>query len=262
MKLYPAPTSVGAAGLALTASLTITVCFALTACHDTTPPLSGALRLANGIADSTDLGMTIGSLDTFTSIAVDTASGITYAPQGTYDAELNSNGVTFDANNISVDHDRVTTVFAYGTSGSGTQAAFSVEESLDSPADGQAKLQPVYAALAASATASSLNFYFVTPGVCATAIVGASANVTSAFGATAATISLAGGTYEICVTDEGGTVVFDSGPTGIALPTSSSVDVYQLAVFDAPSGQGNGSTLILSLLDNYGGTTVLHNLEH
>ena len=57
-------------------------------------------------------------------------------------------------------------------------------------------------------------------------------------------------------------MVFDSGPTGIALPTSSSIDVYQLAVFDAPSGQGNGSTLVLSLLDNNGGTTVLYNLKH
>lgn len=256
MKLNRAPAQVGAASLVLTA------CLALTACHDTTPPLSGALRLANGITDSSDLGMTISSLDTFNSIAVDTASGITYAPQGTYDAELTSNDVTFDANNISVDHDRVTTVFAYGTVGSGTQAAFSVEESLDSPADGQAKLQPVYAALAASATAASLNFYFVKPGVCATATAGASANVTSAFGATAATISLTGGTYEICVTDEGGTLVFDSGPTGLALPTSSSIDVFQLAVFDAPSGKGNGSALVLSLLDNNGGTTVLYNLEH
>ena len=103
MKHYLAPALVGAA------------CFALTACHDTTPPLSGALRLANGITDSSDLGMTISSLDAFSSIALDTASGITYAPQGTYDAELTSNGVTFDENNISVDHDRVTTVFAYGT---------------------------------------------------------------------------------------------------------------------------------------------------
>lgn len=250
MKYYLAPTLVGAAY------------FALAACHDTTPPLSGALRLANGITDSNDLGMTISSLETFNSIAVDTASGITYAPQGSYDAELTSNGVTFDENNISVDHDRVTTVFAHGTIGSGTQAAFSVEESLDSPADGQAKLQPVYAALAASATAPSLEFYFAKPGVCATAVAGASANVTSAFGATAATISLTGGIYEICVTDEGGKLLFDSGPTGIALPTSSSIDVYQLAVFDAPSGQGNGSTLVLSLLDNNGGTTVLYNLEH
>jgi hypothetical protein len=59
-------------------------------------------------------------------------------------------------------------------------------------------------------------------------------------------------TYEICVADDGGQLLFDSGPTGIALPASNSVDVCQLAAFDAPAGKGNGSGLVLSLLDNKG----------
>jgi Domain of unknown function (DUF4397) len=224
--------------------------------------LTGAIRVANGITDSTGLGMTSSDVDSFGNIGVDTASGITYTPTGNHDAQLTSNGVTFAVNGIRVDHNRVATVFAYGTIGTGTQGAFFVQESLDAPADGQSKMQPVHAALQASATALSLDFYFVKPGVCATAIAGATPNVSATFNATAATVALAGGTYEICVTDAGGTVLFDSGPTGITLPASSSVNVFQLAAFDAPSGKGNGSTLVLSLLDNDGGNRILYNLEH
>jgi hypothetical protein len=57
------------------------------------------------------------------------------------------------------------------------------------------------------------------------------------------------------------TKLFDSGPKGITLP-SSSANVFQVAAYDAPSGEGNGSGLILSLLDNNGGSLPLYNLEH
>jgi hypothetical protein len=69
------------------------------------------------------------------------------------------------------------------------------------------------------------------------------------------------GTYEICVADAAGTVLFDSGPTGIALPLANA-DVYQIAAYDAPSGKGNGSTLMLSLLDNAGGNIALYHLKN
>ena len=72
---------------------------------------------------------------------------------------------------------------------------------------------------------------------------------------------MAGGAYEICVTDGAGTVLFDSGPTGIALPTSNA-NVFQIAAYDAPSDKGNGSMLVLALLDNAGGNTVLYNLKN
>jgi hypothetical protein len=55
--------------------------------------------------------------------------------------------------------------------------------------------------------------------------------------------------------------LFGSGPTGIALPVANA-DVYQLAACDAPNGKGNGSALLLSLLDNAGGNTVLYSLKN
>jgi hypothetical protein len=55
--------------------------------------------------------------------------------------------------------------------------------------------------------------------------------------------------------------LFDSGPMGIGLPFSNA-NVFQIAAYDAPSGKGNGSALMLSLLDNNGGNSALYNLKN
>jgi hypothetical protein len=255
VKYHRVPTLVGAALLALTA------------CgggDNNTPPLTGGVRVGNGITDSTGLDMSITNVTTFSGIGVDTASGINYVPISavvSYEATLTSNGATFSVGGIGADQDKVTTVFAYGEMGSGTQGGFPAEESLDAPASGQFVVQPVHAAPLTSSTALSLNFYFVKPSTCSTAIVGATANGSATFRASPASFALTGGTYEICVTDAGGTIVFDSGPTGITLPLSNA-NVFQIAAYDAPSGKGNGSALMLSLLDNNAGNTALYNLKN
>ncbi len=130
--------------------------------------------------------------------------------------------------------------------------------SLHAPANGQAVVQPVHAALLASSTAPSLIFYFVTPSGCSTAIAGATANGTATFRGSPAVFALAGGNYEICVTDATGTLLFDSGPTGISLPFSNA-NVFQVAAYDVPEGKGNGSAIMLSLLDNIGGSLPIYN---
>src|ERR1700753_3792172 len=81
------------------------------ACHDTTPPFTGALRVANGITDSSGIDVTVKQIHSFQNIAVDTASKINFAPEGDYTAELTSNGVTLEVNGINVKHNRVATVF-------------------------------------------------------------------------------------------------------------------------------------------------------
>ena len=56
---------------------------ALTACgggDNNTPPLTGGVRVGNGITDSTGLDMSITNVTTFSGIGVDTASGINYVP--------------------------------------------------------------------------------------------------------------------------------------------------------------------------------------
>ena len=247
MQRYRAPVLVGAALLGLTA------------CgggNNNTPPLTGAVRVANGITDSTGLNMSIGD-SKFTGIALGTASNIAYVPVNavdSYKADLASNGASFTVDGIGIRQDKVTTVFTFGEIAAGTEGGFYVQESLSAPASGQAVVQPLHAALTASTTAATLNFYFVTPGACATALNGAAVNGSAVFKiATASSFTLAGGTYEICVTDTAGTVLFDSGPKGIALPTASA-NVFQIAAYDAPTGEGNGSGLILSILDNNGGS--------
>jgi hypothetical protein len=241
--------------------------FGLTACgggDNNTPPLTGAIRVANGIADSSGLDMSISNATSFTDIGVNSASGIKYLPVSavvSYEATLTTNSTSFTVGGISVDQDKVTTVFAYGEMGSGTQGGFPAEMSLGAPANGQSVVQPVHAALLTSATALSLNFYFVKPSACSSAIAGATANGSATFKASPASFALASGTYEICVTDAAGTVLFDSGPMGFVLPFSNA-NVFQIAAYDAPSGKGNGSALMLSLLDNNGGSTALYNLTN
>lgn len=229
-----------------------------------TPPLTGAIRVANGIVDSTGLDMSITDTTSFSAIAVDSASSIKYVPVSAvvhYEAKLTTNSTSFTVDGISADQDKLTTVFTFGEISGGTQGGFPAEMSVDSPASGQFVMQPVHAALAAASAALSLNFYFVKPSECSTAVTGATANGSATFKASPALFALASGTYEICVTDGAGTVLFDSGPTGIALPTSNG-NVFQIAAYDAPSGKGNGSALVLSLLDNAGGSTVLYNLKN
>lgn len=250
-----------------TVIIVATALIGLSACgggDSNTPPLTGAIRIGNGIADSSGLNMSITDTTSFTAIGVDAASSIGYIPVSavvSYNASLTSNGTSFTVGGISIDQDHVTTIFTYGEMAAGTQGGFPAEIALGTPVGGQAAVQPVHAALLTSTTALSLNFYFVKPGICSTAIAGAAANGAATFKASPGSFVLTTGTYEICVTDAAGTVLFDSGPTGIALPLANA-DVYQLAAYDAPSGKGNGSTLMLSLLDNAGGNTALYNLKN
>ena len=72
--------------------------------------------------------------------------------------------------------------------------------------------------------------------------------------------AIAGGTYEIIVTN-GSTVLFDSGPTGFALPATNGANVFQIGALDATSAQvtQHGSALVMLLLDNQGGNEAIYN---
>jgi hypothetical protein len=251
----------------LTRTLIVTSFVGLTACGggaNDTPPLTGAVRVANGIADSSGLDMTIGDSTKFSGIATTAASDVAYLPINaisSYDAKLSTNGSTFTVTGVPVDQDKVTTIFTYGEIGSGTQGGFFAQMSLDAPNSGQFVVEPVHAALTASFNALSLNFYLVKPGVCSDATTGTTPNGSATFRASPALFALAGGLYEICVTDSTRTVLFDSGPAGITLPKANA-NVFQIAVYDTPGSKGNGSTIMLSLLDNKGGNTELYNLKN
>jgi hypothetical protein len=81
----------------LTRTLIATSFVGLTACGggaNDTPPLTGAVRVANGITDSSGLDMTIGDNTQFSGIATTTASDVAYLPINaisSYAAKLSTN---------------------------------------------------------------------------------------------------------------------------------------------------------------------------
>lgn len=228
---------------------------ALAACNsNTTPPLTGGFRVANGITDSNGLDASINDVATFSGIGTESGSGITDVPLGSYKSQLTSNSKTFTVNNVSIDHNNVTTVYAYGSIGGGSEAGFPAEESLDAPTNGQAVVQAVHAAFAESGTNGTLNFYFVSPG----SGLGGATPFAATFGQSPSSHALTGAKYEIIVA-AGTTPVFDSGPTGISLPYSDGSNVFQVAALDATGGNQSGSPIVVLILDNNGHQKLLLN---
>jgi hypothetical protein len=290
MKSYILPGLAGAALLAVSACSNN---------NNSTPPLTGAFRAVNGMPNSSGLDASIAGVSIPTqaqNISFGTGSSISDVPNGSYNVTLSDSAagstssssssgsssgsssssssssgsgsssssggggtVSFDVDNLNISSGNLETVFTYGDLSTGTQNGFIAEESLQAPTNGQVVMQVVHDALTESSTASTLSFYFVKPG---SGLTGASPT-TAPFAQqpNPESIPLAGGTYEIIVTN-GTTTVFDSGPKGVALPASgSSANVFQLAALDATSAQSTqyGSTVTLLLLDNNGGNTPLYN---
>lgn len=235
---------------------------ALSACNsddNNTPPATGAFRIANGITDSIGLDAALSNVSSFSGISFGTGSGINNPPIGSYKTQLTSNSVTFTVDGTSIDHNNVTTVFAAGQIGNGSQKGFTAEENLGKPADGQFNVQ--FVADAASRT-GPINFFLITPGGSVTGKT-ANATVEYPFNPTPSspsfspTTSVANGKYEIIVTNALGVTLFDSGPNGVTLPTAS--NVLQIAALDAATGNPNGAPISVLVLDNGGGNVNLLN---
>lgn len=235
---------------------------ALSACsndNNSTPPLTGAFRIANGITDSIGLNAALSNVSSFSGISYGTASGIDNPPTGSYKTQLTSNSVTFTVDNTSIDHNNVTTVFAAGQIGDGSEKGFVAEQNLQAPSSGQFNVQ--FVADAASRT-GPINFFLITPGGSTT---GKTANATVEYPFNASpsspafstTTGVATGTYEIVVTNALGVKLFDSGTKGIALPIAG--NVLQIAAIDAPTGSSASTPLAVVVLDNNGGNTNLQN---
>jgi hypothetical protein len=214
---------------------------ALSGCGgNSTPPLSGALRVSNGIADSTglDVALTgIGLPTDFQNVAFDSGTHIADVPEGSYMANFSTtdsggDSVSFTVNNLAIDQNDVSTVFTYGTVTNNTANGFVAEEALDAPPSGQFVIQFVHAAYAESKTSAgqTLTFFLIAPGSSSTADPVYSTAVM--FGNPSPSAAVNSGTYEILVQDSDGATIFDSGSDGIQLPSSAS-NVFQVAVLDS-----------------------------
>lgn len=236
---------------------------ALSACSsgdNTTPPLAGAFRIANGVTDSDNLGLgsRLNDIHQHGGIVFGTGSGIKNFPVGSYPAELDVNTVRFTVDNVEITHNNMSTVFTYGTVAGSTRNGFKAYQSLTEPAAGQFRVQALHSAHQASQVTATLSYYFVPAG---SGTIGSATAVLAPFATQTDSLSLPAGNYEIIVTN-GTTVIYDSGTsaTGVALPPAGT-NVLQLAALDAP-GAPDGSTISLLLLDNGGGTTALLNGAH
>lgn len=236
---------------------------ALAACgggNNTTPALTGAFRIANGISDSDVNGLDVKLIEAFqfNAIAFGFGSGIKLPPVGSYTAQFDINGLPFNVEHVQITHNDLSTVFTYGTVGGATFSGFTAYESLTGPASSQFAVQVLHSAYQASLAAPTLSYYFVPA---ASGGIGSATPTLASFATSTASLVLPAGNYQIIVTN-GSSVLYDSGAgaAGVMLPPTGT-NVLQLAALDAP-GSPNGSAISLLLLDNDGGGTPLLNGAH
>ena len=241
------------AGLAGTSLLVLSAC---SNDNNSTPPLTGAFRLVNGSSDSN--GLSASATSGFPSTATvnfDSAGSIVDAPEGGYNVQVKpGSGNQFTVNNVSIDHNNLTTLFTYGSSVAGTANGFVAEENLGTPSSGNFTFQ--FANDTSQTATAALSVYLVKLGAGISGVQPAVPAVNAASASQGA--SIPAGTYEIIVTN-GTSVLYDSGSTqaGIVLPTPNT-NVIQIGALDATSAQAtaNGSPITLILMDNNGGETL------
>jgi hypothetical protein len=227
---------------------------ALGACSsddNSTPPLLGAFRAINGVVDSNKLGFRINDVAADNDIDFGDDSGLSNPPIGSYPVEITNTTASGTSSqktvdNVSVSHNVITSLFAYGSVSGHSDFGFATTQPTATPAAGKFNVQPVNAAYG-QGPSSTLSFVF-------TPTSGSATTLTAGFGASPATTALDTGTYRITVKN-GAVTLFDSGPTGIALPIPGT-NVLQVAALDVPNPSG-GAPISLLILDNTGGRTAV-----
>jgi hypothetical protein len=162
-------------------------------------------------------------------------------------------------NNVSVDHNNLTTLYTYGSVLGGTANGFAVEENIGQPPSGDFTFQFVNDT--SQVATSTLNVYLVAPGT--GSVSGAQPVATVNAQAASQANPFTSGTYEIIVTNGLGIVMYDSGKnnSGIVLPTANS-NVIQIGALDATASQSaqyGAAGITVLITDNNGGETIHYN---
>jgi hypothetical protein len=230
----------------------------LSACNgdNNTAPFSGKVRLVNGIPDSGSVAASPTSGDVFNTsgIGFDHASSTVTVPEGGYNVQLSNNTTMFaTVNNVSVDHNNITTIYTYGSINASSGNGFPVEENIGEPASGKFRFQFVNDTT--QGATGALTVYLVTPG---SGISGATAVASATQQKTGSnSVDLPAGTYEVVITS-GTTPIYDSGTSGgITLPPSGT-NIVQVGALDATAAQltADASVVTLLITDNTGGETL------
>jgi hypothetical protein len=236
---------------------------AMSACSHKDLPV-GDLRVANAIADSTDLDATVENVPSgITNITFGIASGFKVVPDGSYDVHLtaakaDTTQVHFDADSTHIDRGHATTVYAIGRLSSASQAVFVVEADEPEIQGGQSEVQLVHVA---SQHPVALDFFVTAPGA---SLAGATP-ITLSFPSdgqlfpsntqptTSFPPTVAG--YEIRVTAHGTLVpvIYDSGPTGVQFPSATT---QQFALLDNADLTSTSPPFLLVLMGDGGSFTI------
>jgi hypothetical protein len=253
-------------------SLVGTALLGLSACdnnNNSTPPLTGAFRVVNGVSDSSGISASASSGFVSTGNAnFDTAGSTVNPPDGGYNVQLfnnNSSNAFTTVDNVSIQHNNLTTLFTYGSITGGTAKGFTAEENLSAPAVSTDFTLQFVNDTSQTLTAT-LNLYLVTVG---TSITGIKPVATATAANSSADVSVPAGSYEVIVTNTAGTTIYDSGnaAAGILLPTVDT-NVIQIGALDATTTQADpvstgtgsyGSPITLLVMDNNGGETLHFN---
>lgn len=227
---------------------------ALSACGSNNPNPTGGpfgqLRVANAIADANPIDATVVSLPVgnFNNISFGFGSGFADIPLGSYRVQLTTDTsagqLTIISDHTQIDRDHETTVYAVGRLAQSTQAAFVVEQQENSIAADKVELQFVHAA----SHVGAIDIYVTAPGA---TLVGATPVASLSFPSNNAAAMFNQGMYRIRATPQGnaGTVLFDSGTTGVNFAGGTG---FQIAALDNTDASVN-STIILLVLDSLGG---------
>lgn len=222
----------------LAPAVVIAAALVASACgNDENNPLDlpiGSLRLANGISDSNPIDATIVNIPSgIDNIEFGDASSLKDIIEGSYTVRMTtttgSGEVEFQVDSTPIDKDNITTVYAVGKISQANQAGFAVQVHINDVPNNQSEVQFVNAA---SQTVGPLDIYLTAP---ATLLASESPDATLAFKANSPLLLVPVGTYRIRVTPDGDptTVLFDSGPVGIALPAGNG---QQFALMDNTNG--------------------------
>jgi hypothetical protein len=244
-------------GLAGAALLAVSAC---SNDNNNTPPGTGGFRVVNGISDSSNLSASATSgFPSTAGVDFDIASSIVDPPEGGYNVQLFNNGSSssfYTVNNTSIQHNNITTIYTNGSIDSSTGSGFAVIENLTAPSS-TSQFTFQFVNDTTQSTTSTLDIYLVSVGA---GISGAQPTATAGAGTASTASPETGASYEIIVTN-GTTTLFDSGASGITLPTTDA-NVMQIGALDATSAQASSygnSPITLIITDNNGGETIHYN---
>lgn len=239
---------------------TFAAALALTACSNNDNPISppiGQLRVANAISDSANVQSSVESVSANDTLTFGQATGEHDLPDGNYLVHLTANAAspasshTYNVDNVNIDKNHVTTVFAIGKMSDASEDSFVVEAPDNDIHSDQSEVQLVNVATGTQTITGGVDFYVTPAGA---SLVGVTPTNLAYKANSGQTIS-APGSYEIRVTPHGvvATILYDSGPIDFPAATTD-----QFVLIDKVGGTGSDYSLLVIV--GSAGSHVVNNL--